>query len=105
LGVVAQNPANLGIGIDEDTAVIVEREKSFYVLGKGAVYVLDGSGVTDSNITDDENGKTLSIYDIHLHVLSQGDAFDLHERRPKKISRSKYKELFEQDAKQAQASR
>jgi cyanophycinase len=42
LGAVARNPRNLGVGIDEDTAVVVENGESFYVIGSGAVYVLDG---------------------------------------------------------------
>ncbi len=39
LGTVALNPKNLGIGIDEDTAIIVERGQFFQVIGSGAVYI------------------------------------------------------------------
>jgi len=81
LGAVAQNPRVLGIGIDEDTAIVVEGER-FAVLGAGAVYVVDGSGVTRSNIAEGHEDDVLSIYDVRLHVLSTGDAFDLRERRP-----------------------
>ena len=82
LGTIAQNPRVLGIGIDEDTAIVVEDEESFFVLGSGAVYVVDGSGVTHSNIAEEEKDKTLSIYDVKIHVLSQDDKFDLRARRP-----------------------
>ena len=85
LGVVAQNPKNLGIGIDEQTAIVVERGNGFYVLGSGAVYVIDGSHVTYSNIADEALKKTLSIYDIKMHVLSQGDRFDLITREPRQM--------------------
>lgn len=85
LEAVAQNPKNLGLGIDENTAVIVERERSFYVLGAGAVYAVDGSGVTESNMGVEEEGRSLSIYDVKLHVLSQGDSFDLNTRRPRML--------------------
>ena len=85
LGVVAQNPKNLGIGIDEQTAIVVERGNGFYVLGSGAVYVIDGSHVTYSNIADEALRKTLSIYDIKMHVLSQGDRFDLIKREPRQM--------------------
>ena len=87
LGAVAQNPRELGIGIDEDTAVVLERAHSFYVLGNGAVYVLDGAGMTHSNIAEDRQEATLSIYDVRLHVLSQGDVFDLASRRPSEVPR------------------
>src|SRR5215218_10873635 len=61
LGAIAQNPRQLGIGIDENTAVVVEgEEESFEVLGAGAVYVLDGSDSSYSNLADekDEQEKT-----------------------------------------------
>jgi cyanophycinase len=82
LGAVAQNPRILGIGIDEDTAIVIENERSFYVIGGGAVYVLDGDNVTYSNIAEEADDKVLSIHNIQLHVLSDGDRFDLRHRRP-----------------------
>jgi len=85
IGAVAQNPKNLGIGIDEETAIVVERGNGFYVLGSGAVYVLDGSDVTYSNIAEAEPHKTLSIYNIRMHMLSQGDRFDLIRRAPRQM--------------------
>jgi cyanophycinase len=85
MGAVAQNPKNLGIGIDEKTAIVVERGNGFYVLGSGAVYVFDGSEVTYSNIAEADLNKTLSIYDVRMHMLSQGDRFDLITRRPRKM--------------------
>ena len=86
MGAVAQNPKNLGIGIDEQTAIVVERDNSFYVLGSGAVYVLDGSNVSYSNIAQEALKKSLSIYDVAIHVLSQGDRFDLRTRRPRQMT-------------------
>ena len=85
LGAVAQNPKNLGIGIDEQTAIVVERENGFYVLGSGAVYVIDGQEVTYSNIAEEDLKKTLSIYDVRMHMLSQGHRFDLISRRPRQM--------------------
>jgi len=85
LGAVAQNPKNLGIGIDEQTAIVVERGNGFYVLGSGAVYVIDGSEVTYSNIAEEDLKKTLSIYDVKMHMLSQGDRFDLVKRAPREM--------------------
>lgn len=85
IGAVAQNPKNLGIGIDEQTAIVVERGNGFYVLGSGAVYVVDGSEVSYSNIAQEAVNKTLSIYDVRLHMLSQGDRFDLISRRPRQM--------------------
>jgi cyanophycinase len=81
LGSVAQNPRVLGVGIDEDTAIVV-RGGRFAVVGSGAVYVVDGEGVTRSNIAEAEPERALSMHDVRLHVLSAGDTFDLATRRP-----------------------
>jgi cyanophycinase len=83
LGAVALNPRILGIGIDEDTAIVVHGGE-FHVLGSGAVYVVDGANVSCSNIaeSDSDSKRTLSIYDVRLHVMSNGDRFDLTARQP-----------------------
>lgn len=79
---VAQNPRMLGVGIDENTAIIVEAGKYFQVLGSGAVYILDGHGQTYTNISDETAERTLSVFNLRLHVLSQNDRFDLLQREP-----------------------
>ncbi|MFD1733547.1 cyanophycinase [Deinococcus malanensis] len=81
LGAVAQNPRVLGIGIDEDTAILV-RGESFTVLGSGGVYVADGSDITHSNVAEARTGETLSLHGVRLHVLAAGDTFDLQAREP-----------------------
>jgi cyanophycinase len=81
LGAVALNPRILGIGIDEDTAAIL-RGDAFDVIGSGAVYVVDATGVSHSNIAEGEPKSALSMFDVRLHVLAAGDRFDLRERRP-----------------------
>ena len=81
IGAVSQNPRVLGIGLDEDTAIVVEGD-CFDVIGSGAVYIVDGSSVTHSNAAEAEVEAPLSIYDLRLHVLSSGDAFDFKARRP-----------------------
>ena len=81
LGAVAQSPRVLGVGIDEDTAIIVKGE-AFRVIGSGAVYVVDAENVTASNIAEARPENTLSMFDVRLHVLASGDGLDLTTRRP-----------------------
>lgn len=83
LGAVAQNPRMLGVGIDENTAIIVKGGKYFQVLGSGAVYVVDGHGQTYTNISEEATERSLSAFHLRLHVLSQPDCFDLVQREPK----------------------
>jgi len=82
LGAVAQNPRLLGLGLDENTAIVVEQAKRFQVVGEGAAYVVDGRSVTSTNITEEDKDRTLSIFNVRLHLLSQGDKFDLQTRQP-----------------------
>jgi len=82
IGAVTQNPRVLGIGIDENTAMIVERERRFRVLGEGAVYVVDAAKSTYSNLAEEETDRTLSSFGLLIHMLSQGDEFDLDTRTP-----------------------
>lgn len=81
IGAVAHNPRVLGLGIDEDTAAVVE-EDVFTVIGSGAVYVVDGAGVTHSNLAEARPERVLSMHDVKVHVLGTGDGFDLRKRRP-----------------------
>jgi cyanophycinase len=85
IGAVSQNPRVLGIGIDEDTAIVVRGDR-FEVIGAGAVYLVDAGDVTHSNIAEASPDNALSIYDLKLHVLSCGDGFDLETRRPETAS-------------------
>ncbi|WP_114951214.1 cyanophycinase [Sphingosinicella terrae] len=81
IGAVAHNPRILGIGIDEDTAALVEGDR-FEVIGSGAVYVVDGAGVTHSNVAEADLDRVLSMHGVRVHVLGTGDRFDLRERKP-----------------------
>ncbi len=85
LGAVAQNPRVLGFGIDEDTALVVEGQQC-RVIGAGAVTVVDGAGLTHSNISEARPERTLSMHDVRLHSLSAGDRFDLATRRPAPVT-------------------
>ena len=81
LGAVAHNPRVLGIGIDEDTAAIVQGDE-FEVIGSGAVYVVDGESVTHSNVAEARPERVLSMHDVRVHVLGTGDRFSLSDRKP-----------------------
>jgi cyanophycinase len=82
LGAVAQNPRMLGVGIDEDTAVVVESDGTLHTIGSGAVYIVDGHDLTYTNISQASFSRALSVFDVKLHVLSSGDGFDTHSRHP-----------------------
>jgi len=82
LGAVTENPKNIGIGIDENTAIVVESAQCFSVLGTGAVYIVDGTQVTYSSLSDRSPEGTVSIHGVSLHVLGAGEEYDLKIRKP-----------------------
>ena len=82
LTAVAQNPFILGIGIDEDTAIVVRDNGVFSVLGSQAVTVVDGRGITFSNVSEASNGQALALTDIKLHILPAGYKYHLKSRVP-----------------------
>jgi cyanophycinase len=76
LSVVAQNPYLQGIGIDEDTALVVERGVGIEVLGEGAVTIVDGRRMS-TNIADISNHETPELIDVRLHLLPSGSKYRL----------------------------
>jgi cyanophycinase len=81
LGAVAHNPRVLGIGVDENTAAIVEGDR-FRVVGEGAVYVFDGHHVSHVNVAEARPDRVLSMHDVKVHVLGTNDTFDISSRKP-----------------------
>jgi cyanophycinase len=78
---LAAAPGSLGLGLDEDTAAIVEHGR-LEVIGSGATYVLDGTGVGYSNVSEVRSGTPITVHDLTLHVLGHGGALDLTGRKP-----------------------
>lgn len=80
MSVIAPSPHLLGIGIDEDTAVVVTDQRTFIVRGTGAVFVVDcTTAVTDA--PDARAGAPVLVSGATVHTLPAGATFDLAERR------------------------
>lgn len=79
LALIAANPAQLGVGIDEDTAAVVTPDGLLTVKGRGVVTIFDGSDVTTTAYTA-TGTQPLMISGIRLHTLPRGAVFDLGRR-------------------------
>ncbi|MDR3595907.1 cyanophycinase [Clostridium sp.] len=79
---IAQNPEVLGIGIDENTGIIVNKSGMIEVIGEGAVYFIDGSTITYTNVSELHADDILSMHNVKLHILTNGNKFDLIKKSP-----------------------
>jgi cyanophycinase len=77
--VVAQNPELLGLGIDEDTALVVQGHQG-EVVGRGSVTFVDGRGVRFDNADECMQGKPLTLSYLRVGIVGAGYTFDLRER-------------------------
>jgi cyanophycinase len=75
--VLATNPTSIGIGIEEDTAVIIRNGKNAEVIGSGVVIVMEGFGITDSNILDFGLEKRIFIHDLNVKLLAKGSRYTI----------------------------
>jgi cyanophycinase len=80
LSVFAGTPGLVGLGLDEDTAVLIDREGMLEVLGSNMVTIVDGRN-TISDYFDRDTGEVLTITGSSLHVLAGARQFDLTTRQ------------------------
>ena len=80
LSAIAANPDKLGIGIDEDTCAAFKGDGTFEVIGKGAITVIDPRELTHTNYRDANDTSPLSLHDLRIHILNEGDRYDYKHR-------------------------
>ena len=78
---VCYNPRNLGIGIDEDTAIVVSNG-ILDVIGSGTVTVVDGSEISYTDIAEGSPARPFAVCDLRVHILNSNLRFDLQNRKP-----------------------
>ncbi len=76
---IAQFPALMGLGIDEDTALVVKREIGT-VIGRGGVTFVDGSSVRYNNAAEVTTGPELTISALRVGIIGTGQQFNLRKR-------------------------
>jgi len=77
----ASNPINLGIGLGEDTGLLITNGNEMEAIGSGLVILVDGTNMRHTNITDVQMGQPVSIENLTVHVLAFGDTFDLKAKK------------------------
>jgi cyanophycinase len=80
ISAIAAHPDKLGIGIDEDTCAALRGDGIFEVLGKGTITVIDPGEVTHTNYLEVIANSPISLHNLTVHVLSQGDRYHYRNR-------------------------
>lgn len=77
LQAVVTNPMILGVGLGEDTGLLIKDGNKMEAIGSGLVILVDGRKIKNTNITDVAMGEPISISNMIVHVMSQYDTYDL----------------------------
>ncbi|MEL6229262.1 MAG: cyanophycinase [Cyanobacteria bacterium J06627_3] len=80
MSAIAAHPDKLGIGIDEDTCAAFKGDGTFEVMGKGSITVIDPRELTHTNYRRSGDTSPLSLHDLRVHVLNEGDHYDYKRR-------------------------
>lgn len=78
---VAKNPASLGIGLGEDTGLMISQGNIKQAIGSGLIMIVDGLGIRYTNIAHISDGEPIAIENLSVHVMVPGDRFILSERK------------------------
>lgn len=78
---VVGNPKVLGIGLGEDTGLLIKNNTQMEAIGSGLVILVDGREIKDTNLTQVELGQPISISHLVTHVMSMYDTFDLRTHK------------------------
>ena len=77
----AANPERLGIGLGEDTAVVVHPGRVLETIGSGHVIVVDSWSIERSNVAEIAQGAAIAVSHVTVHALTAGQGFDMTARR------------------------
>jgi len=79
--VVASNPSCIGIGLGEDTGMLITGGNKMEAIGSGLVMIIDGHGIKHSNIADIPEGNPISVENIVVHFCEKGNGFIISDRQ------------------------
>ena len=77
---VASNPSCIGIGLGEDTGMLITNSNKMEAIGSGLVIIVDGHDIKHSNIADIPDGNPISIENLKVHFCEKGNGYLANER-------------------------
>ena len=91
---IAAFPDHVGIGLGEDTGVLIKNGNIIETIGSGLVILMDGRQLYENNFPAIPNGEALCLEHLLLHVLPKGKSYTVrsgcflkeHEASPEETS-------------------
>jgi cyanophycinase len=80
--VIASNLSTIGLGIEENTAVVVRNGTDATVTGTGVVLIMDGKESFGNNVTKFDDETKISIRNMKVSILGKGQKFEIHQMNP-----------------------
>lgn len=77
---VASNPSCIGIGLGEDTGMLITEGNQMEAIGSGLVMIIDGHDIRHSNIADIPDGNPISMENLKVHFCEKGNGYKVRER-------------------------
>jgi len=78
---VSSNPSLIGIGLGEDTGMLVTKGNKMEAIGSGLVIIVDGHDIRHSNIADIPEGNPISVENLTVHFCEKGNGYLVEERK------------------------
>lgn len=78
---IATNPQSIGIGLGEDTGMLITQGNKMEAIGSGLVIIVDGFDILHCNIADIPDGNPISIENLKVHFCEKGNGYILSERK------------------------
>jgi cyanophycinase len=78
---IIMNPEALGIGLGEDTSLVIKNGSDAECKGSGTVVVIDGKEIAETNVTEADDDTPIYIENLKVHMLAKGCSFSIPERR------------------------
>jgi cyanophycinase len=82
----------VGVGLGEDTGLLIKEGKKMEAIGSGLVILVDGNEIKDTNLTSVNMGEPISINNLVTHVISRYDTYDM-ETKVLEIHNSQYSKV------------
>lgn len=78
---VASNPSAIGIGLGEDTGMLIREGNIMEAVGSGLVIIIDGHNIKHNNIADIPDGSPISVENFQVNFCEKGNGYLLHQRK------------------------